>query len=645
MILAISCWIFLFILCQSKHIEVNNEGNNSSSCCLEGTCLCGSLYKALINVESDTVINITSSLVTLHNVTHTGSGYNNITIIGNETTVACNDSGILDCFSCSNVVIKGITWDQCGDPNHPSIYYAIGFGTAVNISIISCTFQHSKVCIVVVVYTLPSGFLQVYDSRFFNHTVNSLRCTGPGFYASLLIYDSEYQVTEKVHVSISRTLFYHNGPYGYFKNSNSYVVTNAAIVCYFSSPRPVKLDVESVTVSTTFGLGGNFLFANTHNVILRFTNVNFFNNSNGGSTIQLVTNTSLDNIVQISSTNYTNNTNGALKLLMETTGSSKVTFHRLTVMGNKGTVAEDIILGDDGANQGAGIFIILRSMLTSTVSLSYCNVYGNNGSENSIVYMEMYDHNQEVSLVSSNFTNNVGSALYLSNCAVEFRDFVLFINNTAGRGAAMYLNQGSQITVKENTAIKFDRNIAKEWGGAIYIQLSFGCPYNGIVINNLSKTATLLFTDNSAGIAGNSIYFNIPESCDVIKETLIYKFSYSQPPEVSGPPIATSLYKVNLCSTRCHLSNETGKNCHVPNRNMLGQLVSINAVVCDYYGNVSETVQFYIECNNCNDTYRLSNNKILVRQGSFDVTFLAVDTDSDIVGSTNVTLSLSSSSP
>ena len=646
MILAIGCWIFLFILCQSKHIEVNNEGNNSSSCCLEGTCLCGSLYKALLNVESDTVVNITSSFVTLHNVTHMGSGYNNITIIGNGTTVACNDSGILDCFSCSNVVIKGITWDHCGDPKHPSIYYAISFGTAVNISIISCTFQHSKVCIVVLVNTLPSGFLQVHDSRFFNHVVNLSRCTGPRLYASLLIYDSEYPVTEKVHVSISRTLFYHNGPYRYFKNSNSYVMSSAAILCYFRSPRPVKLDVESVTVSTTLGLGGNFLFANTHNVILRFTNMNFFNNSNGGSAIQLITNTSLDDVVQISSTNYTNNVNGGLKLLIATLGASKVTFHRLTVIGNKGTFAEDIIV--DNANQGTGIlFIMLNSMLPSTVSVSYCNVNDNIGSESSIVYIESIslNINQEVSIVSSNFTNNVGSALYLSNCAVEFRGFVLFINNTAGRGAAMYLNQGSQITVKENTAIKFDRNIAKQWGGAIYIQLSFGCPYNGIVISDLSKTATLLFTDNSAGIAGNSIYFNMPESCDVIRETLIYKFSYSQPPELIGPPIATSPYKVSLCSTRCHPSNEAGEICHVPNRNMLGQSVGINAVVCDYYGNISETVQFYIECNNCNDTYRLSNNKILVHQGSFDVTFLAVDTDSDIVGSTNVTLSLSSVLP
>ena len=131
MIFAIGCWIFLFTLCQSKYIEVNNKGNDSSSCCMEGTCLCSSLFEALLNVEDDTVINITSSLVTLHNITHMGSGHNNVTIIGSNITVACNDSGVLDCFYCSNVVIKGITWDQCGDSNHLSILYAIYFGTAL----------------------------------------------------------------------------------------------------------------------------------------------------------------------------------------------------------------------------------------------------------------------------------------------------------------------------------------------------------------------------------------------------------------------------------------------------------------------------------------------------------------------------------
>ena len=49
-----------FTLCQSKLIEVNSEGSDSNNCCIEGACLCGSLFKALLHIENDTVITITS---------------------------------------------------------------------------------------------------------------------------------------------------------------------------------------------------------------------------------------------------------------------------------------------------------------------------------------------------------------------------------------------------------------------------------------------------------------------------------------------------------------------------------------------------------------------------------------------------------
>ena len=643
MIFAIGCWIFLFTLCQSKYIEVNNKGNDSSSCCTEGTCLCSSLFEALLNVEDDTVINITSSLVTLHNVTHMGSGHNNITIIGSNVTVACNDSGVLDCFYCSNVVIKGITWDQCGDPNHPSILYAFYFGIPSNLSIMECAFQCSKVCGVVYVQAL-SEFLQIHDSKFlFNHVANPSQCTAVGVYGSLLITDDAYEVIQKTYFSIKRALFYHNGPYYYVIQPNDYILSSAALLCAFNSRRSVKLDIESLTVSTSFGLGGNFYYYNTSNITLRFTNVSFFNNSNGGSVIRILTDTLSEDILQISSTNYTNNVNGALKLLVSNPGSSKVRLHRLMVVGNKGTFAEDRVIGNDATDQGTGMLIVLRNKFTSEINMSHCIIHSNTGNESSILYITILAVDSAmVSIISSNFTNNVGSALYLLDCNVQFGGHILFMNNSAGRGAAIYLGQGSQIAIKENSAVEFNRNVAKHQGGAVYVELSFGCPHNGIVITNFPNTSNVLFTDNSAGGAGNSIYFNIPESCNVIRESFIHKFNYSQSPEIIGPPIATPPYQVSLCSEACRLSNDTGGICHLPNGNMLGQSIGINAAVCDYYGSVSETIQFYIECSNCNDTYRLSNNRILVHNGLFDVSFLAIDADSDIVDNINVMLSLSS---
>ena len=259
MILAICCWIFTFTFCQGKYVEVNNEVNDSINCCIMETYLCGSLFKALTCIENNSVINITSSLVTLHDAAYMESR-NNITIVGNEVTVICNDTGSLRCLYCSNVVIQGIIWDQCGNPNDLVIPYAIGFRTAANVTIMECTFQYSKLCTVVNVYLLSSGFLKVHDSRFlFNHVTNSLQCAARGYYASLAITDD--QGLQNVHVSIGRTLFYHNGPYLDVVESDSYITNNPSLLCFFSSLRAVKLDMENVTISTTFGLGGNFFFS------------------------------------------------------------------------------------------------------------------------------------------------------------------------------------------------------------------------------------------------------------------------------------------------------------------------------------------------------------------------------------------------
>ena len=647
MIIAIGCWIFLFTLCQCKYIEVNNAGNDNSTCCIEGGCVCGSFYEALISVEDDTVINITSSLVTLHNVTHMGSGHSNITIIGSDdVTVACNNTGTLDCFFCTNVVIKGITWDHCGDPYHPSILYAIYFAAPINLSIENCTFQHSKVCAVIVVYTLISGFLQVHDSRIlYHHIKNSSRCA-VGLYGSLLITDDPVIMMQKAYVSIKRTLFHHNGP---FENvalpPTGYMLSSAALFCGSNSQRPINIDIESVTVSTSFGLGSNFYFFNTSNVTLQFRNVSFTNNNNGGSEIRIITEVVLsENIMHISSTNYTNNINGGLKILAVGHGRSEVTLYRLMVRGNEGAFGEDPIVGNDGADQGTGVLIILRgSTLTPKINVSQCNINDNIGDESSILYITIIATEPEmVSITSSNFTNNVGSALYLSGCNAQFGGYVLFANNSATRGAAIYLDQGSQIAINENSTIEFNRNVARQQGGALYIELSFGCPHNGIVITSFPNTSNALFTDNSAGSAGNSIYFNIPQSCDVITDTLVNNFNYSQSPELVEPPISTTPYQISLCSKSCNLTDDTISSCHLLNRNMLGQSLGINATVCDYFDNVSETVQFYIECIDCNNTYRLSNNRVLVHNGLFHVTFLAVDSNSDIDDRITLTLSLSS---
>ena len=115
--------------------------------------------------------------------------------------------------------------------------------------------------------------------------------------------------------------------------------------------------------------------------------MSFFNNSNGGSVVTILKgNIPTEDILQISSSNYTNNVNGGLKIVLSS-WLNEVTLHRLLVMGNKGAFAEDTVVGNDATNQGTSVLIILRSLVTSKLNLSYCNICGNIGSKGSIVYI------------------------------------------------------------------------------------------------------------------------------------------------------------------------------------------------------------------------------------------------------------------
>ena len=93
-----------------------------------------------------------------------GSGdLNNITITGNGATIMCNNSGGAYCESCDNVVIEGITWDKCGDPNGTNIS-GVAFNITSNVSLINCTFQYSQIQ---AVYMLEvSGYLSIHKTEF-----------------------------------------------------------------------------------------------------------------------------------------------------------------------------------------------------------------------------------------------------------------------------------------------------------------------------------------------------------------------------------------------------------------------------------------------------------------------------------------------
>ena len=627
-------WISLITIIQHVHsykvITVNNSGSNSTTCCMNGTCLCNSFHDALQSIESNTTVIITSEFVLLEDSVYVGVEYlHNVTLTGNDAVVMCNNKGYIYLRSGNGIHIEGITWDQCGNPKY--LTPAIVIENVYNVSISKCTFQHSKVCqtVELVPGEEKDVFVYIVNSNFIlNKVENASKCRNT--YGSVIIQDYGYSPAKSANIFISGSSFNSNGNPG--QTSGNFF---AALYCFLWSPVALNFVVENLFIYSN-RITGMYLYNNASISKISFNNVGVFNNSQGGVKIfKQGTYMALDVVSCI----FSENNNGALVLDMNGIDNF-VNFNNVVFVRNKG--AYD--------SQGAALHI--KANINTMINIFHCDFDNNTAvNGNNIVYIVGQDISLRsdvvVSISSSRFVNNhMGTALHISQLRMTFHNLTLFQNNSAVTGTAIYADHNALITVTDDSLVQFVNNTASLRGGAIYSDLS-NCCNKGILFSNFSNFSSFMFINNTAIISGNSIYFNIPKSCDVQRDYtkndsvayIPFKFKYVQARNTVGSPIATSPYKINLCSTQCTMP---GRDCFVTEQKMLGQSIYFSATVCDYFNDFAEPVHFRIKCVNCTK-YRLLDNEILISNNSFDkVAILATNSHKDIVSDTNLTLKISS---
>ena len=344
-------------------------------------------------------------------------------------------------------------------------------------------------------------------------------------------------------------------------------------------------------------------------------------------------------VLNIFSSIFTFNSHGALTTDMIGNHGIKIVIHNTTFAEN---------IGNEG-EFGTAICALLTSPDSAT-NITSCNFFSNTGG-NSIAQFYVQGNLFPQPLMNlfitySNFTNNkIGSTLHLTNCFLKLFSSILFQDNSARSGAALYITESSHISVDDGSTVQFINNTASLRGGAMYIDLT-NCYDHGIVFTNFTRYDSISFINNSAKLSGNSIYFDIPSSCDVIRDYtnndsaayVPYKFNYTQSHNIIGPAIAATSYKIHLCSpANCHSKMNT--NCVIKDHIMLGQSKSFNATVCDYFGAISETTSFGMSLVNYQFNYRLLEERILVSNASRNtINILSVDADRDLESDTNITL-------
>ena len=676
MITIVTVWLCLIthVACDVL-ITVNNNGSDNDKCCVNGTCPCSSLSSAL-HVSNNTVINITSESVTLHDIVGMGSGnLSNITITGNGATIMCNNTGGVYCESCSNITIVGITWYQCGrnDSRYPLTQMAaLGFTiVSSDILIQDCTFLNSSGCAVYIqnatgnIYITESNFMAtvcsivdddnfVCSGLFISYktqivlVINGSNFDGDGCtfgpdqihpcfgvvldsLAGQRVFKSDQFLIQNTNfsnnyfglflntsaanavldllnvkvknvvengifvqmgggtndsagtVSISSATFIDIDAYALFIIADSIRISSAAFVecgvalsispgensahffvdinnSNFSKGNQIQIwsfaNLTFVTLSNVFiheVTGVNIDVYNPTKCIkasILFTNVTFFNTSSVNvesentlifcvifKEVHFMFPHFLDDSMLLINNHFTDcyPTEPVSIQLID------CTFHGISALDH---VASLNVIAYEEPKQ--------NYILDTNIKLSGCNFKDNFGGK-SIVDIKVQYFFLMLILDNSTFSNNRGTTLHLINGEIQFKGNILFINNVATNGAAVYLEEQSVILFEDNADVQFIDNYAEQNGGAMFINL-FANPYMFPVDCNIFRrvpsTSSVSFINNLAGIAGDSIYFNIPQTCHIITDinnnsSLLYfpsKFNYSQSLYTVYSPVITSPY-------------------------------------------------------------------------------------------------------
>ena len=771
------CLIILTSQCVCVHSKViivnSNNGNDNTECCVNGECACSSLSTALLNIDNNTIINITSQSVALNNTTTMGSGkLTNITITGSNVTIMCNNSGSVYCESCDDVMIEGITWDRCSDPNGTNIA-GVAFNGTSNISLVNCTFQYSRLPAVVLLEvfniiqietckflsnmpmekTHHLGILSITRSSFAFSNNSSIAVTINGSY----FYNNQYPTKSpgvplniNIHDNsiVNCSILFENTTF--ILNKNAMFLKVRVFELINIQLKEILLHNNSYLTGYTGAGIGLHIFSNS-NVALSILSSVF--NGNDGSNLWCVVGGNKVSVV-INNSNFTdsNPAVGAnvptVGIFPQNTNALEIIFYKVQLINNligvpksesnvdvttvtfSGAVSivtfsvvtnitmymvnfmSNQILGIDGGalyilllsehrnhqsiivqqcqfvrnrspGHGAALYVSTKS-LTFFDNVQIANTkFDQNMAGSSVVYIQGLIVFIRLQLNTSIFTNNVASSIYLSSCNAELAGKILFKNNTAENGGAIYLTQGASVAFVDNTTVWLIANVATLNGGAIYVDLICSDIYGyssiinpfkyGIIIVNSSA----IFINNSARIAGNSLYFSVPRFCSVNTNisdigSILYvpcQFNYSQPVNGkmtnipceldytllngTGAPIVTSPHELRLYfpfNDGHNISSTSDYNVYFIRNNILGHPVKFTGAVFDYFGKPTEPVLFnmQLQClhaTKCSAFTLMGNDHDHILTQSIDnftilnVTFRGREIDATQI---NVTLSLTS---
>ena len=334
---------------QGKVITVNsNKGRESTECCVEGKCVCSSLTLALQNMDSNTIVNITSEAFSLKDDIMIGSGnVTNITITSHITTITCSDTTIY-CTLCDDVTVAGITWVNLRK-------FALSNSAVVNCTLGNVDFMVVGSLRIEQLVSSASGGIRIYNtnySGFVNLTISEstlysfslsdsyclaqwnitvVNCTVTGGLANIVGFTVCADVLYGMHmvnVNVDSSIF---GFYLELSATNSDVIVSVLSSKFISNAGTAM----KCTLTT---------YSNDSYPSVLISDTEFVNNHGYGGpasdfvpVVDLSSNTNSTTIITLSNVNFTNNmlhgSKGTLSIIP--TSSIEVNMTNVNFMGNE----------------------------------------------------------------------------------------------------------------------------------------------------------------------------------------------------------------------------------------------------------------------------------------------------------------------
>ena len=203
-------------------------------------------------------------------------------------------------------------------------------------------------------------------------------------------------------------------------------------------------------------------------------------------------------------------------------------------------------------------------------------------------------------------TAKLGGAIYavMSNITIMDNSEIRFIYNTALQdGGAVFFDEQFRVILTDDAVITFSFNTASDYGGAIYSRVD-----ESMINFNVTN---IHFDNNHARTAGSSVFINVPTLCNssCLHNSIL---GVSKGNELSEH-ITTSPRKLELYRpANCIDSSNTKCNSYFVKNIMLGQEVLIDACMYDYYDQPTGTEEFLVSSADGQDYYITGSQYILI---------------------------------